>query len=123
MKKTVKKARTKADKASDALMCLATGVAEGKAIKKAQARPKAIKKVSANGKMSCLDAAAKVLEESGESMTTRAMFDAMVTKKYWTSEAPTPHNTLYSAILREITKKGDVSRFRKASRGKFALKK
>ena len=37
------------------------------------------------------------------------------------SAAPTPHQTLASALLREITKKGAGSRFRKADRGQFAL--
>jgi hypothetical protein len=75
-----------------------------------------------DGKMSGLDACAKVLEESGQPMTTREMFDAMANKRYWTTDAPTPANTLYSAILREITTKGDASRFIKAERGKFALR-
>ncbi len=75
-----------------------------------------------DGHMSGLDAAAKVLEEADEPMTTREMFACVVAKGYWTSDAPTPHNTLYSAILREIKKKGDASRFVKAERGKFALK-
>lgn len=55
-------------------------------------------------------------------MTTREMFDAMTAKGYWDSNAPTPHNTLYAAILREITRKGEALRFAKAGRGKFALK-
>jgi hypothetical protein len=76
----------------------------------------------ADGKMSGLDAAAKVLGEANGPMTTREMFDAMVANDYWTSDAPTPHNTLYSAILREIQQKDKASRFVKAGRGKFALK-
>ena len=40
---------------------------------------------------------------------------------YWASDGKTPHATVYSAILREIPKKGDDSRFRKVERGKFAL--
>ena len=76
----------------------------------------------ADGKMSGLDAAAKVLAEAGEPMTTREMFDEMASKGYWDSNAPTPHNTLYSAVLREIKKKGEDSRFVKAERGKFTLK-
>ncbi len=76
----------------------------------------------ADGRMSGLDAAVKVLGETGEPMTTREMCDAMHAKGYWSSDAPTPHNTLYSAILREIQKKGDAARFVKAERGKFTLK-
>lgn len=41
----------------------------------------------------------------------------------WTSPGgKTPHATLYSAILREITAKGDESRFMKTERGKFAAR-
>ena len=60
----------------------------------------------AKGKMSGLDAAAKVLAEAGTPMNTRDMWDAMEEKRYWHSDAPTPYNTLYSAILREIKVKG-----------------
>lgn len=98
----------------------AAAEADGTKAKKA-AKAKGEKAPKADGKMSCLDAAAKVLGETGQPMTTREMVDAMVAKGYWKSDAPTPHNTLYSAILREVQKKGDASRFKKADRGKFAL--
>ncbi|MFO0916617.1 MAG: HTH domain-containing protein [Pirellulales bacterium] len=72
-------------------------------------------------KLSALDAAAKVLSESGEPLTTKQMIEAMATKGYWTSPGgKTPHGTLHSAICREIASKGVASRFRKADRGKFA---
>ena len=55
-------------------------------------------------KMSCLDAAAKVLAEAGQPMTTQEMIDAMSTKGYWSSPGgKTPSATLYSAILRELS--------------------
>jgi hypothetical protein len=44
-------------------------------------------------------------------------------KGYWQSEGKTPHATVYSAIVREIQKKGDDARFRKTARGKFQLAK
>jgi hypothetical protein len=73
------------------------------------------------GKLSCLDAAAKVLGESKEPMNTKEMIDAMAAKKYWTSPGgKTPAATLYSAILRELGK-GKESRFKKTERGKFGL--
>jgi len=73
-------------------------------------------------KMSCLDAAAKVLAEAGQPMTTQEMIDAMATKGYWSSPGgKTPSATLYSAILRELGK-GDASRFMKTERGKFTRK-
>jgi len=60
-----------------------------------------------DGKLSALDAAAKVLAESGEPMTARGMIEAMTAKGYWTSPGgKTPHATLYAAIIREIATKG-----------------
>lgn len=73
-------------------------------------------------KLSAIDAAAKVLGESKEPLNTKEMVEAMSAKKYWTSPGgKTPHATLYSAILREIQKKGDDARFRKVERGRFTL--
>jgi hypothetical protein len=78
----------------------------------------------ADGKLSQLDAAVKVLAEAKEPMTTKAMIDAMAAKGYWTSPGgKTPQATLYSAILREIQKKGKEARFEKIDRGQFRLKK
>ena len=73
-----------------------------------------------NGKLSALDAAAKVLGESKEPLNTKQMIEARSAKGYWTSPGgKTPHATLYSAILREITAKGNEARFKKTERGKF----
>ncbi len=84
--------------------------------------PKA-KKSKPEKKLSALNAAARVLTESEEPMTTREMVDAMATKGYWSSPGgKTPHATLYSAILREIAAKGKDARFTKTERGKFAAK-
>jgi hypothetical protein len=72
-------------------------------------------------RLSALDAAVKVLEETGQAMTCQEMIVAMAAKNYWTSPGgKTPQATLYSAIAREITAKGSHSRFVKAERGKFA---
>jgi hypothetical protein len=74
-------------------------------------------------KPTAIDAAAKVLTEAGTPMTTQDMIKIMAEKGYWTSPGgKTPHATLYSAILREINTKGAEARFRKAERGKFAVK-
>ena len=74
-------------------------------------------------KSSALDAAAKVLAESGEAMTTQAMIEAMAAKGYWSSPGgQTPSATLYSAILRELSTKGEQARFVKTERGKFGLR-
>jgi hypothetical protein len=84
--------------------------------------PKA-KAVKADGKLSCIDAAAKVLGEKKEPMTTKAMIEAMAAKRYWSSpNGQTPAATLYSAILREINTKGKEARFKKSDRGLFAVK-
>jgi hypothetical protein len=72
-------------------------------------------------KMSAIDAAAKVLADAGQAMNCLEMIEAMAKKGLWTSPGGlTPHATLYSAILREISKKGKESRFTKTERGKFA---
>jgi hypothetical protein len=76
----------------------------------------------ADGKLSAIDAAAKVLGEATEATTIKEMVDAMSAKGYWSSPGgKTPAATLYSAILREIQRKGNDSRFKKAERGKFVL--
>jgi hypothetical protein len=73
-------------------------------------------------KISAVEASIQVLAEAGQAMTCQEMIAAMAEKGYWTSPGgKTPHATLYSAILREITTKGADSRFVKADRGKFAL--
>ena len=73
-------------------------------------------------KMSALDAAAKVLAEKGDPMTSKEMIEAMAAKGYWTSPGgQTPTATLYAAIIREISKKGADSRFQKSDRGEFTL--
>lgn len=86
-----------------------------------KAKKRAGKKAS--GQLSCIDAAAKVLGESTEPMSTKAMIEAMAAKGYWSSPSgQTPSATLYSAILREIQKKGAEARFEKADKGQFRLK-
>lgn len=102
------------------------GQVETTTTKKTTAKPKAApkaKKEKPVGKMSALDAAAKVLGEAGAAMTTGAMIEQMAAKKYWVSPGgKTPAATLYAAILREINVKGKDSRFTKADRGLFATK-
>ena len=77
----------------------------------------------ADGKLSAIDAAAKVLSEAGQPMNTKEMITAMAEKGLWSSPGgKTPAATLYSAILREITTKGAEARFQKTERGKFAVR-
>ena len=92
--------------------------------------PKQAKKVPARAakatvdpqkKLSALDAAALVLEQTGLPMTTRELIEAMAARRLWTSPGgATPWSTLSAAIAREIKLKGNDSRFVKAERGKFA---
>ena len=102
----------------------ATKAAEKAAKPSAPAKAAASTKApKADGKLSQLDAALKVLAEFGTPMTTKAMIEAMAAKGYWTSPGgATPAQTLYSAILRELQKKGADARFTKVDRGQFALK-
>ena len=88
---------------------------------KAKGRAKKDKPAPKPKKMSAIDAAAKVLADAGQAMNCLEMIEAMAKKGLWTSPGgQTPHATLYSAILREISKKGKESRFTKTERGKFA---
>jgi hypothetical protein len=76
-----------------------------------------------SAKLSTLDAAAKVLGETGRPMTCAELIAAMAAQGYWSSpKGRTPAGTLYSAVLRELKTKGDKARFRKTERGKFALR-
>ncbi len=99
--------------------------AETKVETTADAKPAKTKKPAKEkvpGKLSALDAAAKVLAEAGQPMTSKEMIDAMAAKGYWTSPGgKTPQATLYAAILREIQTKGAEARFTKTERGHFAL--
>jgi hypothetical protein len=83
-------------------------------------QPKAVKD-GRGGRLSALDAAAKVLGETGKPMTCPELIAAMAAKGYWKSPAgKTPQATLCAAILRDIATKGRNSRFLKTQRGQFA---
>jgi hypothetical protein len=82
---------------------------------------KKVRAKKADRKMSGLDAAAKVLAESGAPMNTKDMVDTAATKGYWSSSGKTPAATIYAAIIREIAKKGSESRFKKTERGLFTV--
>lgn len=111
-----KKAKSAAEEMSEATPT--TTSADAKPAKSKKARD------AKTTKMSALDAAAKVLVESGEPMNAKALIEAMATKGYWTSPGgKTPHATLFAAILREINTKGKEARFTKASKGHFAATK
>jgi hypothetical protein len=122
---------TEVDEDGDCAKCREPNVAGKKA--SAKGAPKADKakkprakkaKADKPKRISGLDAAAKVLEEAGQPMTAKEMVEAAEAKGYWKSPSgKTPHATIVSAIIREIAKKGDGSRFVKTDRGKFAAKR
>ena len=72
-------------------------------------------------KLSAIDAAAQVLSDTKQAMNAKELVEAMAAKNLWTSPGgKTPWATLYSALTREISTKGNDSRFKKTERGKFA---
>ena len=70
-----------------------------------------------------LDAAAKVLAEAKEPMGCKDIVQQMLAKGLWRTKGRTPAATITAAIGREIASKGDASRFRKISPGRFTLNK
>jgi len=54
----------------------------------------------AGGTMSGLDAAAKVLAESGEPLNCKTIVERAIEKGYWKTGGKTPAATIYAAILR-----------------------
>ncbi len=80
---------------------------------------------AATGKaMSLMDAAVHILAlGTGEPMRCQDIVDRVVQRQLWAlGKGKTPASTLYAAIWREITTKGDACRFVNTERGKFALK-
>jgi hypothetical protein len=78
-------------------------------------------RAKAEGRLSGLDAAAKVLSEARKPMRVEEIVEAAKAKGYWESKAgKTPGATIYAAIIREIRDKGAESRFVKKDRGLFA---
>jgi hypothetical protein len=75
-------------------------------------------------KLSALDAAVRVLEESGQAMNCQELIAAMAAQGYWSSpRGRSPSSTLYSAILRELQSQGEQARFVKTQRGRFARRR
>ena len=90
---------------------------EAYAKSKAPKQPRS-KKTASERKPSGLDLAAKVLAEAGEPLAAQAIAERAIAAG-WTTSGKTPHATLYAAIIREISKKGDAARFKKTDRGLF----
>jgi hypothetical protein len=94
---------------------------------KSEKTPKAPKKAKYPDepkKMTALDAAHRVLEESGQVMTAPEIYESMKAKGYWESpNGLTPAATIYAAMLREIGIRGKDARFRRPEPSKFAAAK
>lgn len=80
-----------------------------------------VKKEPTKKRMGGLDAAAKILEETGVPMNVKEITEVAIAKCYWKPAGRTPSATLAAALMREIAQKGSDSRFRKSERGKFVL--
>jgi HB1, ASXL, restriction endonuclease HTH domain len=115
-----KKSKTAEQSATTEAATVPTAPAKTKKPAKAATKSKA--KPAKEKKLSALDAAAKVLGETGQPMTSRELIEEMSKKGYWSSpNGQTPEATLYAAIIREIGKKGKESRFAKSEHGKFTV--
>ena len=78
---------------------------------------------AATTRLSALEAALRVLAESGQAMNCQELIASMVAKGYWSSpKGRTPAGTLYACFLREMKTKGEKARMVKTTRGKFALR-
>ena len=111
--KATKTATAKPEQATPAAVSTTTK-GKTKASTKTKREPKA--------GLSMLDAAAKVLAETGQPMTCKDLIETMATKGLWASpNGKTSAATLSAALHREIKVKGDRARFRKAERGQFTL--
>ena len=131
---TTRTGRTLAVRSLEAVPGAAAGIASAAtpkaAAKAAKAAAKATSKAAPKTEaaavpkkgLSLLNAAATVLERSGEAMPVRAMIEEAKASGLWTpTGGKTPEQTLYSAIIREIKDKGGASRFRKDGRGRFSF--
>jgi len=72
-------------------------------------------------KPSLLGLAAEVLAKAKAPMDCKTIVEKVLASGRWQTKGKTPAATLYSAILREIQKKGKDARFRKVERGKFTV--
>jgi len=126
--------REAAEKARVAQKALALGLVDESQVNDAHFKAEAAKLslLKAGGKtrkggrcssqMSALSAAYRILSESGRPMRAGEITDEANHKGYWHSNAPTPDATMSSAIIMEIKRKGDRSRFVKVGPGLFTVK-
>ena len=71
-------------------------------------------------KISGITAAFMVLADAGKELGVKKIIEIAAERGWWKSSAATPHATVYAAIIREISTKGDKSRFKRGTkRGTF----
>ena len=122
-KKTTKKASAKKPRMS-ASAARAEGAARTKAAKPAKtAKPTPAKQAKAPkadkpNHVSLINLAAAILADAKSPMNCKEIV-AKAFEAGWTTTGKTPTGTLNAAIIREIAKKGDQSRFKKVGRGLF----
>ena len=88
----------------------------------AEAKPARVRQPRPDGTVSGIEAALIVLRESGEPMNIRQIMEAINERNLAKLPGKTPGATVSAAIQREISKKGENSRFYKAGKGLFAAK-
>jgi hypothetical protein len=89
---------------------------------KAPKGTKSTKSVKPDGLLSGLDAAHKVLVESGRPMRVKEIAEIAIANGYCKLNGATPEFTISAAMQREINRLGDASRVVKAERGSFAAR-
>ena len=67
-------------------------------------------------RLSGLTAAFMVLVDADTELGVKKIVELAAEKGWWKSDAATPHATIYAAIIREITNKGDKAHFRRGKR-------
>ena len=72
--------------------------------------------------MTLLEAAAEVLRRTVCPMTAGEIVRLVLATRLWETSGKTPQATLYAALIREIARKGEASRFVKVGRGQFDLR-
>lgn len=71
-------------------------------------------------KLSCLEAAYKVLAQCHGKLNPKALAAKMIAKGLWATTGATPHQTVAAGMNVEIAKKGDAARFKRVGPALFA---
>ena len=72
--------------------------------------------------MKTIDAAYQVLHEANEPLHYRDIAHRMIDQGLWETTGKTPHDSVYSRILRDMQKHGADSRFHRPGPGMFGLR-